>query len=179
MGLAKILALTAAHAASWETVVQLAEHEQRNAAFTRAQGMTLASGKPLLVVGTPRSRRLAQILGPAHQCGDVCIDLDPLVERQCGTGVMADVREIPFPDHHFGAAVCSHVLEHMPDLESFHQAVGELHRVADHVEVVCPHRASLMAWVTVGHRLFVTQHGDGVVEGYDRHTGESLVLIPS
>lgn len=177
MSLFGALATVGGTAASWETVAQLAEHGERSAAFNRADAVAHRRGKPLLVVGAPRSRRLIGILPPAHTCGDVCVDLDPIVETQCINGYVADVRELPFSGGYFGAAIASHVLEHMPGLDDFDRAMQELHRVADHVEVVCPHSLSLMAWVTKGHRLWVERQPNGAVLAYDRRTGESSLVV--
>ncbi len=49
--------------------------------------------------------------------------------------VRAALPELPFPDAAFDTVVCSHTLEHIPDL---YRAAGELRRVAKQLIVVVP-----------------------------------------
>ncbi|MCB2221446.1 MAG: methyltransferase domain-containing protein [Bacteroidetes bacterium] len=48
-------------------------------------------------------------------------DLDP-----DGVMMQMDITKIPFPDNHFDAIICNHVLEHIPDDQ---KAMSELYRV--------------------------------------------------
>lgn len=176
MGLLSAFATVAALAGSWEGIVLTAEWEQRARAYMRCQGIARLSGRPFLVVGIPATRwQSAFGIGRWHGCGDVCVDLNPDVLVECDTGEVADVRELPYADGHFGAALCSHVLEHMPDLESFQAAVAELYRVATHVEIVSPRRASLHAALWPGHNLWV-QSWAGGARAVERRTGDSAVF---
>ena len=96
--------------------------------------------------------------------------------EQTPTGMVADVRDIPFPTGYFGAALISHVLEHLETAQDAVRAVSELRRVADHVEVVGPHRFSVAGMVAKGHRLWVLQSRGGNISIVDRATGESILL---
>ena len=103
------------------------EHRRRYINFRAARRYATAVGKPLLVVGRPSG------LIRTYSEGDVTLDIDPRVAEECRSGYVADVRQIAFPDKHFGSAFCSHVLEYLPDVVGFEKAVAELNRVAEKV----------------------------------------------
>lgn len=138
-----------------EAFQQMGEVNERRQIFHQAREYADGFGKPLLVVGAPK-------FGINHPFGDVTIDLSPSMAR-FGNAEVADVREIPYPDRYFGAAFCSHVLEHLPTITDAFQALDEMERVADKVFTVSPHKTSLMAWINPGHHLWVTPSGDGYV----------------
>lgn len=142
-------------AAIREGLVQAMEIQERRQIFTQARNYADQVGKPLLVVGSPKLRF-------NHPCGDVTIDISPEMARFCDAEI-ADVRDIPYPDSYFGAAFCSHVLEHLPTIEDASIALDEMERVAERVFVVSPHKTSIMAWVNPGHHLWVTPSGDGYI----------------
>lgn len=139
-----------------EGIQQLIEVEERHAIFDQARDYADTVGKPLLVVGTPKS------FFRNHPCGDVTIDIDPNIESDCEVE-LADVRNIPYPNHYFGAAFCSHVLEHLSSIGDAIRALGEMERVADRVFTVSPHKSSIMAWIHPDHHLWVTPSGDGYI----------------
>ena len=139
-----------------QSLVSLGEIAQRQRGFRQARDYADSLGKPLLVVGTPKGGWLF------HPCGDVTIDIAPCMQRYCNTQI-ADIRAIPYDDQYFGAAFVSHVLEHLPTLADAHIALAELHRVAEKVFVVCPHKISLTAWLHPDHHLWVTPDGDGFI----------------
>lgn len=132
------------------------EVSERRSVFNQAREYANSVGKPLLVIGAPK--RFTRY----HPCGDVTIDIDPSIPTDCEVQI-ADVRDIPFPDEYFGAAFCSHVLEHLPTIEDAAQALDEMERVADRVFVVSPHKMSLIAWIHPEHHLWVTPSGDGYI----------------
>jgi hypothetical protein len=144
-----------AAAGAWEAAMQWKEHNERAAAYALARARADANRKPLLNVGCPAIRPLQR-----HPCGDVCLDLDPRILERCQASrpVVGDVRQIPFPNRYFGAALVCHVLEHLPTAEDASTAIQELHRVADAVYICSPSRASIAAWLHPGHRLWVDQH---------------------
>jgi len=116
----------------FQIIVVAYEFRDRHARFRRAQEHARAKGKPLLVVGRPGNNRIK-----VYTCGDVTIDLDPGVLKDCPRGgCVADVRSIPYPDGYFGAAFVSFVLDYLPSVHEFERALAELHRVADNV-VIC------------------------------------------
>jgi len=132
---------------------QTYEIHQRRVVFNEARRWCDQVGKPLLVIGAPK-------LGFNHPCGDVTIDLSPNIISTCPYEI-ADVREIPYPAGEFGAAYISHVLEHLPTVDDAYLALSELHRVADKVFVVSPHKTSVAAWLMPHHHLWVTEKEDG------------------
>lgn len=138
-----------------EGVQQLRELDERHTIFQQARECADRLGKPLLVVGAPKHQF-------THPCGDVTLDISAYRASVCG-GIVADVRDIPYPDLYFGAAFCSHVLEHLQTVQDAYDALDELHRVADYVFVASPHKSSLIAHLYPGHHLWITASGDGFI----------------
>ncbi|MDP3910427.1 MAG: class I SAM-dependent methyltransferase [Gemmatimonadales bacterium] len=113
-----------------------------------------ARGKPLLNVGagTPGSSLRTFVAGPTLW-GDVNLD----VAAPRGTPgpdrvTWGDIHALPFGDAAFGAAIASHVLEHVADPA---RAMAELHRVADQVFVIVPRWWAPHTWLHPGHRWFI------------------------
>lgn len=142
-------------AAILETIELGIEFDERRRVFGKAREYADSVGKPLLVVGTPRTSLI-------HPCGDVTIDIDPDLAQYCNTEV-ADIRAISYPDQYFGAVFCSHVLEHMTTVADCCKALDELHRVAEKVFVCLPGKNSILAWINGNHHLWVRQSDDGYV----------------
>jgi len=152
---------------------QVVEHIQARSAvkgrYAAAERAALEAGKPLLVVGGPYGagpfRHTFNM--PSHPGGDVCVDL---WDRACDGSLfqIGDIRHLPFSDGQFGAVLCSHVLEHMADLEDATTAWAELHRVADSVFVALPTKASSWAWLVPDHHLWVRETGPGAIEIEER-----------
>jgi len=138
-----------------EGIIQLNELQERHEVFEQARAYADSRSKPLLVVGTPKHEF-------SHSFGDVTIDTD-LNKLGQGNTEIADVRAIPYPDGYFGAAFCSHVLEHLPTIEDAFKALDEMERVADSVFTVSPHKISLIANIYPGHNLWITPSGDGYI----------------
>lgn len=132
------------------------QQSDRDVNYDAAMAAARSRGKPLLVVGGPWGTSLFRraLNYPAHGHGDVCFDLD---ERSCREAhfVPGDARDLPFPDKSFGAAFCSHLLEHMPTPEACFMAASEMERVADEVFLCVPKKDNLLAWLAPGHRLWV------------------------
>ena len=149
----KLLLFTIAGIAIREGIQQAIEIEERRQVFNQARNYADSVGKPLLVVGAPKFRF-------NHPCGDVTIDISPEMAKFCD-GLVADIRQIPYPSGYFGAAFASHVIEHLPTIEDAEIALNELYRVADRVFIVSPHKSSIMAWIHPDHHLWVTAMGDG------------------
>jgi len=150
------------------------ENVERGQKYAQARQYADSVGKPLLVVGGVWGMGPIRLLLhiPAHGCGDVCLDINPVACKECNT-VVADVKDIPFPDLHFGAAIASHVLEHMPTIRDAIAAADELYRVADKVWVISPTKISLMSWMNNDHHLWVKQKGDMLyIEPGPRYKGE-------
>jgi len=116
---------------------------------------SLANGKPILVVGAPKTRLFG------HPCGDVAIDINPGISY-CPNIEKGDIREIPYPDKSFGVAFVSHVLEHLETVEDAEKAIAELHRVAENVVVIQPHIDSIANWLSPEHHLVVEPGGISV-----------------
>ena len=125
---------------------------ERNQKYAQGLAYSRAAGKPFLVVGRPKGN---------HGCGDICLDLDSRVAQECPVALVDDVRSIPLPTGHVGAAFVSHVLEHLPSVEDAILAWGELQRVADLVLVAGPSPLSLIARLVPDHCLWAWQLPDG------------------
>lgn len=138
-----------------EGVQQAIELKERRQVFKQARDYADNVGKPLLVVGSPKFRF-------NHPCGDVTIDISPEMAKFCD-GLVADIREMPYPSGYFGAAFASHVVEHLPTIEDAKTAFHEMERVADRVFIVAPHKSSLMAWINPRHHLWVTPSENGYI----------------
>lgn len=135
------------------------ERLDRWATYLEARAAADATGRPLLNIGCP---------GPlgwwAHPCGDVCLDLDPERLRFCRSKLptLGDIRDIRFPDGFFGAALASHVLEHLPSPGDVDRALAELRRVSNgRVFIAVPVKLNLHAWIHPDHHLWVTKRSDG------------------
>lgn len=108
---------------SYQGTVTVREHIERHVCWKRARCAADTSRKPLLVVGLQRF-----FWDPPN--GDATIDIDPAVASIVG-GVVADERNIPFPDSYFGACYNAHTLEHLASAADVQKAVNECTRVAD------------------------------------------------
>ena len=147
--------------------------------YDYAQQAAAQSGKPLLVVGGPWGSGLSgRILGmKAHGCGDLCVDLDPDSCEGCPY-LEADITDLPFTDGEFGAVFCSHVLEHMADVETIQSAWSELHRVADTVVVCVPVKQLIVHWLVPDHYLWVSQVEESVLHVEERKWGTKYLVDP-
>lgn len=142
------------------------ERVERKQLFRLAREQAVRSGKPLLVIGAPDQ---------SYPCGDVTGDIDPRVLLQCPVGgQLIDVRDIPYPDKHFGAAFISHVLEHLFTVDDCEIAWRELWRVADYVYVAYPRTYNLIALWNPQHYLWVKQdlRSPQALQVIDRHHRE-------
>lgn len=124
----------------------------------RARAAADLRGKPLLNVGsgTPGSSLRVAVFGPTGW-GDVNCDL--AAEASCSTDrevCTCDIEHLDWPDKHFGAAIASHVVEHVQHPEL---ALAELARVADEVFVITPPWWAPHTWLHPGHRWFVAPAG--------------------
>ena len=161
--------------------------------YDMAQEEALVRNKPLLVVGGPSGSpdtyadtawvrpltRLKSMFNiKPHGCGDMCVDVDPHACQGCPYEA-ANLMDLPLADKEFGAAYCSHVLEHMPDAEGCHKAWSELHRVADVVFICVPPKSSIWAWFVPDHHLWVRHVGETVLEVEERNTGAKYLVDPA
>jgi len=87
-------------------------------------------------------------------------------------GIVATVTKLPFPDKTFGAALASHLLEHLYDTSEAINALKELDRVSEKVFIAYPTRQSFAAWLIPDHRLWVWQKGDIVYLRQRRAAGK-------
>ena len=137
---------------AWQAAVVAGEFALRRRRYREALAAARRRGKPLLVVGRPGG--WPRVYGG----GDATVDLDPRVARDCpGTAVVADVRQLPFPDGRFGAAFCSHVLDCLPTPQDVACAWAELRRVAEEVFLCTTHPQNLFwRWVAPEIRVWVS-----------------------
>lgn len=127
-------------------------------------------GKPLLNMGagTAGSSVRVFLMGPTHW-GDVNLDIAaPRGADAPDRVTYGDVHSIPYPDGHFGAAIASHLLEHVDDPQL---ALRELQRVADEVYVIVPKWWCPHTWTQLGHKWFITNDGRCAVSLWQRHRG--------
>lgn len=128
---------------------QVAEHA-RLAAVRR--------GKPLLNIGagTSSTSVRAAVFGPTLW-GDTNCDLAGQGLCHVASHVCpCDAHRLPFGDKEFGAAIASHVLEHVEDPQ---QALAEMHRVADEVYVITPKWWAAHTWLHPGHLWYRREDG--------------------
>jgi hypothetical protein len=146
----------------WQFAVWMKEIRYKNLQCRLAIEYSQQQKKPLLVAGGPWGgrpwRRRLKI--PAHAMGDVTIDISKAAVEDHPKGIVANVTNLPFPDKTFGAALASHLLEHLYDMKEAERALDELNRVADRVFIAYPSRQSLAAWIIPDHRLWVWQKGN-------------------
>lgn len=123
-------------------------------AARQARAYADSMGKPVLNIGagTSGSSFRAWLLGPTLW-GDVNLDIAVSADPRVQYG---DVQRIPYPDKYFGAAIASHVVEHVDDPV---RAVQELHRVADKVYILVPPWWAPHTWLHPGHQWFVSSDG--------------------
>jgi ubiquinone/menaquinone biosynthesis C-methylase UbiE len=97
-----------------------------------------------------------RLLGPTLW-GDVNIDTAAAVDETSGVE-WGDVTDLShYPDRHFGAAIASHVLEHVDDPDA---ALRELYRVTrGPVFVVLPSWWAPHTWLYLDHRWFISPSG--------------------
>lgn len=176
----KLPMFTALGLGIWESAVITTDTMETRKHYRLAREAADARCKPLLVVGGPGASPIVRLMKiPRHGCGDVCLDVNLTSCSICGAAVEqveADVRCIPYPNKHFGAAFASHVLEHLPTPADALDAFNELKRVADEVHVVSPTKLSLVAWLHPGHRLWVRQVEGSLEATLLRSEGERLFV---
>ena len=148
----------------WQVGVWTGEITQKDGRYQAATVCAKKLGKPLLVAGGPWSNRTIRkkLNMPAHGAGDVCLDIDCRAFAGHPRGLQGDVTRMPFMDKSFGAVFASHLLEHLPSVDSALRALDELDRVSERVFLVHPSRQSVGALFHRGHHLWVWQKGDTV-----------------
>jgi len=119
-----------------------------------------STGKPMLNVGagTPDSSLRVRLFGPTL-FGDVNCDLAADPATPCGpeTVCHCNASALSYPDGYFGAALASHLIEHVDDPQAVAQ---ELERVADRVFVVVPKWWAPHTWFYTDHQWFISQDGE-------------------
>lgn len=112
-----------------EVIAVKLEVDERAGVFENAVSYSEQIQKPLLVIGTPKGK---------HACGDFTVDISGCVTEQCPVGGIIlsayDLDQI-FYSKYFGAAVFSHVLEHLEEPE---QALRKALGVSDRVYMAGP-----------------------------------------
>jgi len=144
----------------YECIAQSTERVERWKVYAEAKEYAKNTGKPMLVVGLPKTTLSHGFL--EEGCGDICIDIDQRVLEVSieAEGKVADVRNIPYSDKYFSSAFCSHTLEHLNTIDDCEVAVSELRRVADKVFIVSPHKWALSAWFNPEHHLWISEDAE-------------------
>lgn len=167
----------------WQLFVWRGEVVLKNERYQNALNSASRRGKPLLIAGGPYGhRKIRHLLKmPAHGGGDVCLDIDRNAVEGHPKAVIASVTDIPFSDKSFGAAFASHLLEHLPNIESAEKALSELGRTADEVFLVSPSKQSISGWMHPDHHLWVWQDGSATFleqRGNKEPAKEPFIVIP-
>ena len=133
----------------------LLEFIERGVVFSQARQTANALGKPLLNCGC------GPWYTPAIMSSDINFDIMP---RNVPNFIMGNVENMDmFDNGQFGAVFCSHVLEHVTNLE---RAKAELARVADYQFIITPSPLSVMSWFNLNHRrVFKDVRGEAVLTG--------------
>lgn len=133
--------------------------ERPDRAFQQARVAADRRARPLLNIGagTPGSS-LRSAIEARPLPGDVNLDISGSGPHGPRTVSYGDVQDLSdWPDGHFGAAVASHVLEHVEDPMA---AAAELRRVTDGpVYVLSPRSWAPHTWLHPGHRYAIAADG--------------------
>ena len=158
-------------------LVALRGEMERRDKYAASVTTALHARKPVLVVGGPwGTSPVRKLFGVrAHGCGDICSDVDPMACAGCSF-VPGDIRALPFTDKQFGAVFCSHVLEHMDNVQDVAHAWKELHRMADSVFVLVPGKDSLGGWLAPDHHLWVKEVSTTTLIVEERPTGNIYLV---
>jgi hypothetical protein len=124
-------------ASFWIHIENLFKIARRMQAVKEARRYSNTVGKPLLNYGCEGTT-----------FGDVNVDIS---EQDVPNFVLIEPSPAPtpFPDKHFGAVVCNHVIEHVPDPEVLQ---CELERIADKVHMISPSPVFLYTWLWPDHK---------------------------
>ncbi len=130
----------------WDLIFQ---ELQRQTVFNQARETANRLQKPLLNAGCGNWPR-------GIMESDVNLDISP--HQDIPNFVCGSVENMSmFTDKQFGAVFCSHVLEHIKDVD---RAKTELARVADYQFIITPLPLFLGAWLTPDHRrVFADSQG--------------------
>jgi ubiquinone/menaquinone biosynthesis C-methylase UbiE len=102
------------------------------------EAILAAARGSVLEVGSGNGVIAERLRGAGHPVVAVEVTMESAVETERRAGcpvVLAALPDLPFADRAFDTVVCSHTLEHIPDL---YGAAAELRRVAKRVVVVVP-----------------------------------------
>ena len=124
-------------ASFWVHIENLMKVAQRMHAAKMARTYTAKVGKPLLNYGCEDT-----------SFGDLNVDIE---EQDIPNFMLIEPSPapLPFPSKSFGAVVCCHVMEHVPDPWKLDE---DLRRVADRVFYVNPPPIFLWTWLWPDHK---------------------------
>jgi len=139
MGYAKlfILGLITLASSFWVLVEKLYLIAGRRHAVKKARIYAASVNRPTLNYGCGNT-----------DFGDINVDIVP---RPVSHFILVkpSPAHLPFPSKYFGAVICSHVKEHVPDPEALET---ELERVADRVFMVVPSPIFMWTWLWPEHK---------------------------
>lgn len=128
---------------------------EKSVTFSKALDAARGSGKPLLNAGCG-GEPWHWMSGYIANQSDVNIDVVP---RDVPNFIQADVTDLSmFDNKQFGAAFCSHVIEHVDNPDD---VLAELDRVADRVFILTPRWWDIWTYMNPDHKWLAT--GDGFV----------------
>jgi hypothetical protein len=139
-----------------ELLLQLPfEEQQREDVFNAARATATYLGKPLLNAGCGGPEKFLRAL----ENSDVNLDVIP---REVPNFVLGSIEDLSmFRNKQFGAVFCSHVLEHVQNLE---KAKSELDRVSDYQYYITPSPLFGFTWLSPFHRrVFADTRGKNLL----------------
>lgn len=104
-------------------------------------------------------------LGCGRKKADGALGVDR--DEGCRPDVVHDLDRFPWPlpEGEFDRIICSHILEHLDDMDGVFREIHRIGRDRAQVEIVTPHFSSVNSWDDPTHR----HHFSSVA--FDRYTG--------
>lgn len=123
--------------------------QKRRDVFNMALVAQHETGKPLVVIGAPRGRVLAKIVGQDYDCGDTCIDEEGCDE--CSTQFPVEAAQVLSTMGDDSAVI--YVSDYLERTENMEATVAQIRRVGgQNVFIVAAEPWSLVSWLSWGNK---------------------------
>lgn len=123
--------------------------QRRRDVFNLALQRQAETNKPLYVLGDPKGRILSRVLGPDHDCGDLCID--PRGCPSCPTQVVGRIEDV-LPTLSDGNAIIF-VADQLSRVDDMLETLNQLQRVSGgDLYIAEPEPWSITAWLRPGQK---------------------------
>lgn len=141
----------------YEAYIISEENRERQEVLNKGISYSRSVGKPLLIVGRPKNRHFCG--DPAY--GDICVDSNPAVLKECPeTGMVANIEQpLSFKRRYFGAGCIMHVLEHVDHPV---KALQLLAHVCEVIYIAYPKRDNPLNWLHPEHKWIIDIINDEV-----------------